>query len=85
MSSATLALVHISTDSQSSLVSAIHPIGQSPAPAKGKKLFDCSICDDLPALEIEADSAEDAKTIYLAAVIKTITIDRVDAIELQHA
>lgn len=85
MSSTTLALVHILNDSQSSLRSAIRLIGRSRAPAAGKKLFDCSINDDLPALEIEAETAEEAKAIYLAAVIKTITIDRVDAIELKHA
>lgn len=59
-----------------------YPIGKAPAPTSGKKLFDCSICDDLPALEIEADSAEEAKTIYLAAVIKALTLDKIEAIEV---
>jgi hypothetical protein len=59
-----------------------YPIGNAPAPATGKKLFDCSICDDLPALEIEASSAEEAKTIYLAAVIKALTLDKITAFEV---
>ncbi|MDR6504077.1 hypothetical protein J2785_007271 [Burkholderia ambifaria] len=85
MSSAKLVPVNISNDSWSSLVSAIRPVSQFPAPAPGKKLFDCSISDELPALEIEAGTAEEAKAIYLAAVIKTITVEQVDAIELRHA
>ncbi|HEX7906714.1 MAG TPA: hypothetical protein VF534_01295 [Paraburkholderia sp.] len=59
-----------------------YPIGKSPAPTSGKKLYDCSICDDLPALEIEAHSEEEAKTIYLAAVIKALTLDKIEAVEV---
>jgi hypothetical protein len=61
-----------------------YKIGQGPKQvAAGKKLFDCSICDDLPALEIEATDEAEAKTIYLAAVIKAITMDQIDAIEVE--
>jgi hypothetical protein len=59
------------------------PIGKAPAPAKGKKLFDCSICDEIPGLEIEATDAEEAKLIYLAAVIKAITVEHIEAIEVE--
>lgn len=58
-------------------------IGQAPKPAAGKKVFDCSICDEIPGLEIEANDAEEAKLIYLAAVIKAITVDKIVAIEVE--
>ncbi|SAK98432.1 hypothetical protein AWB80_07518 [Caballeronia pedi] len=58
----------------------MYPIGQ--APRTDKKIFDCSICDDLPALEIEADTEDEAKQIYLAAVVRALTLDKITAIEV---
>ena len=60
-----------------------YPIGHSPAPSQGKKIFDCSICDELPGREIEAADEDEAKRIYLAAIIKALTVDMVDAFEVE--
>ncbi len=60
-----------------------YEIGTAPKAVEGKKIFDCSICDEIPGREIEASSEEEAKALYLAIVLKAITVEQVTAIEVE--
>jgi hypothetical protein len=45
--------------------------------------FDVSLKENLPAQEIKAKNADEAKKIYLEAVKRALDIDNIDALELE--
>lgn len=46
------------------------------------KIFDVSLKEKIPEMEIEAKNEQEAKKIYLEAVMKALNINQIDAIEL---
>jgi hypothetical protein len=55
----------------------------SKAPRAKKRTFDCRLTNDLPELEIEARTEDEAKRLYIAAVIKALTAEVIDAVEVE--
>jgi len=47
------------------------------------KIFDVSLKEKIPEMEIEAKNEKDAKKIYLEAIIRALDIDKIDAIEVE--
>jgi len=49
-----------------------------------KRFFDCCFNDNLPEMEIKADSAEEAAKLYKEAMIRAIELIPVSAIEVEY-
>jgi hypothetical protein len=47
------------------------------------KTFDCSLRNQIPEIEIKAKNEKEAKALYIEALIRALTPQNVDAIEVE--
>ncbi|MEX3764411.1 hypothetical protein [Paraburkholderia phenoliruptrix] len=60
----------------------MYPPGRAP---RVKQLtFDCQLSNPVPSREIRAASEEEAKRLYLDAVVKALNVTLVEAIEVDE-